>query len=628
MGFSKLEKDVLNISKLPNSVKGDAEQLKKTFDKAGEDIKEAHNKLVDELAEQNAASNIGAMSEEGATTVQAELDKLNDRIHVDFTELEIELDDELDVESENAVKNKVIAKEVNAVKGDLYAVDRYNIPVIENKVVSSGLQTINFLEDLEQVKMNECASAMLTVKSSSTYSTSEGHSLINAFDKSNTTYWYSANALSNYVEMRFKEPIKINKVKSRIDCGNTSYFKQARIVGSNDEITWTPLYTLTAIQSAVEELVLENTNHFSVYRIEYEVTTSVAVGLYHFEVVEWEGNYYNYCNILSIPLQKYDIGKKIQIKSGEMLLAEQNYVEESFSSNIIPILSSDAGVENKYGTWKAIQTEGYTSGGSPYLAFDGNDNTGWYNYKGSTVRYVGIESVETPDYKGFAIKPTYVRIYGGLYGRIDFQGRNENGEWETLRQFGNKTDSAVEAGASISANKFYTAFRLLYKPNSTSNHSYIYSFEITSGYIRYGVPFKKSKRIFDKPFLSINGMTPKRINARLFGDELYELIYNGENWEIVRNYVVGTYTGDEAPERFIYLGFKPKAVLIENALGLRSEAADGGLFLEDATIDTSPSGNPKAAWIVDNGFMIQRNSNTTLNYNHESYNPHRYIAFK
>mgnify|MGYP007022400866 CR=1 FL=1 len=123
-------------------------------------------------------------------------------------------------------------------------------------------------------------------------------------------------------------------------------------------------------------------------------------------------------------------------------------------------------------------------------------------------------------------------------------------------------------------------------------------------------------------------MTPKRINARLFGDELYELIYNGENWEIVRNYVVGTYTGDEAPERFIYLGFKPKAVLIENALGLRSEAAGGGLILEDATIDTSPSGNPKAAWIVDNGFMIQRNSNTTLNYNHESYNPHRYIAFK
>lgn len=105
-------KDVLNISKLPDSVQDDAQNLKATFDRAGADIKEAHNGLIDELEEENAASNIGASSKEGASTVQVELDKLNDKIHVDYTELEVEVDDELNEESENAVQNKVITKEL------------------------------------------------------------------------------------------------------------------------------------------------------------------------------------------------------------------------------------------------------------------------------------------------------------------------------------------------------------------------------------------------------------------------------------------------------------------------------------------------------------------------------------
>jgi hypothetical protein len=132
MGFTKLEKSVLNVSALPDRVENQAQQLKATFDQAGEDIKEAHNQLIDELGANTAAGNIGAVSSKtGAkTTVQAELDKLNDRIKVDFTELEIDIDDELDTESENAVKNKAIAKEVNTVKGALYAADRYNKPVV------------------------------------------------------------------------------------------------------------------------------------------------------------------------------------------------------------------------------------------------------------------------------------------------------------------------------------------------------------------------------------------------------------------------------------------------------------------------------------------------------------------
>lgn len=158
MGFTKLEKDVLNISKLPDSVKGNAKDLKATFDKAGEDIKKAHNDLIDELEEQNAASKIGAISEEGATTVQAELDKLNKRIKIDYTELEVVVDDKLSEDSENAVQNKVITEETkrlqeNIDRNNKYVVfpDEYDTEEIEENKYNKNYH----LDGVEEPKVGQ-----------------------------------------------------------------------------------------------------------------------------------------------------------------------------------------------------------------------------------------------------------------------------------------------------------------------------------------------------------------------------------------------------------------------------------------------------------------------------------------
>ena len=72
---------MLNVSALPDRVQNQASALKATFDRAGVDIKEAHNALLDELEAGASASNLGATNSLGeVSTVQAELNKLNDSI--------------------------------------------------------------------------------------------------------------------------------------------------------------------------------------------------------------------------------------------------------------------------------------------------------------------------------------------------------------------------------------------------------------------------------------------------------------------------------------------------------------------------------------------------------------------
>lgn len=81
MGFTKLEKSVLNVSALPDKVEKQAQQLKATFDKAGVDIKDAHNTLIDELEGNTAAENLGAKNANGETSnVQAELDNKVEKV--------------------------------------------------------------------------------------------------------------------------------------------------------------------------------------------------------------------------------------------------------------------------------------------------------------------------------------------------------------------------------------------------------------------------------------------------------------------------------------------------------------------------------------------------------------------
>jgi hypothetical protein len=86
-----MTKNVLNISALDNRPSISAEKLKETFDKAGADIKESFNGLVEQLASETAGEHIGANVESVATkTLQAVLTAFDEAIKDRYTKNEVD----------------------------------------------------------------------------------------------------------------------------------------------------------------------------------------------------------------------------------------------------------------------------------------------------------------------------------------------------------------------------------------------------------------------------------------------------------------------------------------------------------------------------------------------------------
>lgn len=89
--FNKMTKNVLNISALDNRPSISAEELKATFDRAGADIKDAFNGLVEQLASESAGEHIGANVESVATkTLQAVLTAFDEAIANRYTKTEVD----------------------------------------------------------------------------------------------------------------------------------------------------------------------------------------------------------------------------------------------------------------------------------------------------------------------------------------------------------------------------------------------------------------------------------------------------------------------------------------------------------------------------------------------------------
>lgn len=94
-----------------------------------------------------------------------------------------------------------------------------------------------------------------------------------------------------------------------------------------------------------------------------------------------------------------------------------------------------------------------------------------------------------------------------------------------------------------------------------------------------------------------------------------------------KDYVIGTYTGDNQSRKTIRLGFKPSAVIIvANTGGMaRSQTVYGGMATPTSDMKNS---NRVAIEIVDDGFAVFRDSQIMANTDDYLYNPFKYIAFK
>jgi hypothetical protein len=542
MGFTKMTQDVLNISKLPDNVKGNAKDLKATFDKAGEDIKKAHNKLVDELAEQNAASNIGAMSEEGATTVQAELDKLNERIKVDFTELEIDLDDELSLESENAVKNKVIAKEVNAVKGDLYAVDRYNKCKPELVPESEAtIRTDNLFADMVQNTANyaKCSNRIVEVISDTT-NASTSNKISYMFDGDDSTKFTTGSAKAHFTNFNFKYPVKINKLRNHWAC-SVNY--KSVIKGSKNGKDYIVLYDEDVVANTnanSHKIELINTDYYKYYIWEiYSLTTASAFtySMHALETTEWEGNFYNYTANLDIPLPSYDNNKIIRLEVESQKIDSIAYNIEDFSEQIIPAIdSSGAKYENDV-LWTT----------SSYQVFDRSDSSYAEGTSGSNYTPFTM-TLKSSSLYTVGIQPKKIRVRtsgaagGSVYGTT-LEGKNIT-LVSSVPQTSNNTPETFEF--DVNTNEFFKSLAISVKPTSSTGgwKPQVYALEVLEGKIKKGLVNESYIVAYEDLKININDLGSRSIKETIYAGSKYDLLYDSVNEEFVllNGNVVADYT--------------------------------------------------------------------------------------
>lgn len=588
MGFTKLEKSVLNVSALPDKVENQARQLKATFDQAGEDIKEAHNQLIDELDANTAAGNIGAVSAKtGAkTTVQAELDKLNDRIKVDFTELEIDIDDELDTESENAVKNKGIAKEVNAVKGDLYAVDRYNKPTITKGQVSpDGVKVIGnaFPNDWTKVSAVEytASNGDILTASGSTESTSS-YRLNYAVDGevSTSSHWLSLTSSkvgehNQWIKIKLNTPINIKKMATFISTASMT-LTSAVIQGSNDDEKWYDLYTISSKQTSLTEITLDNNNYYQYYRIYFTgQITSANSG--HFIVYEWQTVEYmtkedQVIHNINLPLTSYEVGKIVNMEGnsyiGKVLLQGNGIVNSWEEVNQNEFISPDGDKLIFKSESTAIKTS-TSSADKLYRMVDGNTPNG----AGAQFAVTADGNSKATCYIEYSpvipIGIKTISLFGNTVGdRISYihlEASDDGDDWTLLH---NITEDCSNGMTPININnhKIWQYYRFNIEvnvPSSGTGTFRLYEFQ-TLEYYQDG----QQQTLFENPYLNINNLGVKQINGTIEAGQKYTLVYNGKSWDLLNNVVQGTYSGNstssDSAEQFINLGFTPRMVVVAN----------------------------------------------------------------
>jgi hypothetical protein len=96
-----------------------------------------------------------------------------------------------------------------------------------------------------------------------------GYYAYNASDNSPFQPWLAeGNLAQGWVKMTCPSPTKITKMKTFItSSGNANSFKKGVIQGSKDGSSWVDLYILSAVQSSLTEVVLDNANYYTHYRI-------------------------------------------------------------------------------------------------------------------------------------------------------------------------------------------------------------------------------------------------------------------------------------------------------------------------------------------------------------------------
>lgn len=277
---------------------------------------------------------------------------------------------------------------------------------------------------------------------------------------------------------------------------------------------------------------------------------------------------------LDSSMTHYSEGQIVNITIPQKLkLVEIDYVEKEFTSNPFPAATSMSNLQTAEGyLWEIGQGSGYDNYTS-WKAFDNDSSTNFKTLSSDTYGVASLEALTKDGVKIMSIKPTSFTLkYSGAHTGFRVKGTRIDGTVDTLYTHSGDSTS-FDGVVSVETEYYYTTFSFS-GAGKTGSPCYIYTGEITSGTMRYGVQEEKYVDSIFYPKLNINGLGDTIIKGELVKGGNYSLIYSQGAWEVKRDYQImfGTYMGGfdssaKQSAQSIYLGFTPQMVTVWGTSG-------------------------------------------------------------
>ena len=349
--------------------------------------------------------------------------------------------------------------------------------------------------------------------------------------------------------------------------------------------------------------------------------------------------------------------------------------ETKHTGNCIPQSGWVSKTEGQYyvytsNGWQISDNNIGTQTNNAAMAFDG-DTTTKFNAKNSTT--LCTVTIDCP----YPIKITKMKTFLGTGKAQDFESGlirgYKDGAWVTLYNYGTTYQTSLSE-ITITNPDYYDKYQVYistdqlgwaYMAEVQVSEYYTAVFGVRDYYTNLNLPltsYEKNKKIsiemsnkildggnegeyietVSNPYLNINTLGEKKINGEIRHGQKYELIYNGESWDILGKIISGTYTGNDATdvgsERSFSLGFRPKFLIMYGYQNAANYNMIFGFVTNEGFVGYNGSGAGEMKWasgysipaITDDGFQISgknsKVSNAFNGFNADSIS-YKYIAW-
>lgn len=476
---------------------------------------------------------------------------------------------------------------------------------------------------------------ILTCSSVDSYT---GYALYNACDgQTGNQYRSNSSNGSSYqwCKLEFIEPKKITKMYMGLYCNNyfTDDYNWCKIQGSNDNNTWTDLFTMTISRTHDYDSIVElaNTDYYKYYRI-YVYLKSNYLAVKDWYVVEYEGIKYDYINNIDFPIQEYENDMIIKMRGNSYF----DVGEVKVTNNLFPTQWNEETLGTKYNSDNGYIIEGntYQNDAPVYQVVDGQDSTYWSAGQSSSC-WMKMTCPEPQEITKMIFHTNFAYRY---VTNFIIQGSNDNTYWYNLHNLTSTEISSVSGATgtiTISKPGMYKYYKISITLSSSFN-LYLYEWQVAEF---VSLKEKEMQNYFINPYLNIKDVGITQINGVIEAGKLYTLHYNGQSWDILNYTVMGQYTGNssnsDTAEQSIILGFNPKILIVINPTHKYSMTAIEGVIFGTNGVNQTTNSDGDLFYkstlggiqLIENGFKAIGGYTATRGFNY-SGTVYRYIAMK